>query len=68
MLKRMTMLVIFWMVLGGCSRTYVYVLEEKEIERVKVGQVVTATYDGWLYSDRAVDRVMDVKVKKEKMR
>ncbi len=35
MLKRMTILAICSMALVGCSNTYVYVLEEREIQRVK---------------------------------
>lgn len=64
MRKRMIALLIFWMALGGCSATtQVYVLDEAELIRVKKDQAVTAQYDGWMLSDRAVDRVMNAKIK-----
>jgi len=65
MRRKITALLIFWMALGGCSfaRTPVYVLDQAELVRVKQGEQVTAKYDGWLLSDRAVDRVMNVKIR-----
>ena len=54
---------LFLMVLVGCNKTSVYVLNQKELVRVKAGQNITATYDGWLLSQRAVDRVMNAKIK-----
>ena len=50
--------------LAGCANTAVFVLDQKEIVRVKAGQSYTATYDGWLLSERAVDRVMNAKIKR----
>jgi len=38
-------------------------LDQAELVRVKQGEQVTAKYDGWLLSDRAVDRVMNAKIK-----
>lgn len=61
---RIITLLTFLMALGGCSTTSVYVLDQAELIRIKEGQNITAKYDGWLLSDRAVKRVMDVKVKK----
>ena len=58
----MVLLLIFWMGLGGCS-TSVYVLNKTELVKVKAGQTITADYDGWLLSQRAVDRVMNAKIK-----
>ena len=49
--------------LAGCSGTSVYVLNEAELVRVKANQTITSKYDGWLLSQRAVDRVMDAKIK-----
>ena len=49
--------------LAGCSSTSVYVLDQAELVRVKKDQAITAKYDGWLLSDRAVDRVMNAKIK-----
>jgi len=49
--------------ISGCARTSVYVLDQAELVRVKKDQTVTAKYDGWLLSDRAVDRVMNAKIK-----
>jgi uncharacterized protein YjcR len=48
---------------AGCAKTSVYVLDQAELIRVKQGQAITAKYDGWLLSDRAVDRVMNAKIK-----
>ena len=60
---RMIVLLIFSTVLVGCSSTSVYVLNKSEVERVKANQNITAKYDGWLLSDRAVTRVMNAKIK-----
>ena len=60
---RMIVLLIFSTVLVGCSSTSVYVLNKSEVERVKANQNITAKYDGWLLSDRAVARVMNAKIK-----
>ena len=60
---RMMTLVLFLMVLAGCSGTSVYVLHEKELIRVKAGETITVKFDGWVLSDRAVDRVMNTKIK-----
>jgi hypothetical protein len=48
---------------NGCSTTSVFVLDQAELIRVKTGQNITAKYDGWLLSDRAVNRVMNAKIK-----
>ena len=61
---RMIALAIFLTVLAGCVSTSVYVLDQAELVRVKKEQVITAKFDGWLLSDRAVNRVMDAKIKK----
>ena len=53
--------------LTGCSTTSVYVLDKKELVRVKSGETIEAKYDGWLLSDRAVDRVMNAKISKTKL-
>ena len=59
----MALLLISLTVLGGCSRISVYVLDQSELVKVKSGEVVTAKYDGWVMSQRAVDRVMNAKIK-----
>ena len=51
------------MLLVGCAGNTTYVIQDREIIRVKAGQNVTASYDGWVMSDRAVNRVMDTKIK-----
>jgi hypothetical protein len=51
--------------LTGCSRTSVYVLDEQEIVDVKAGQTITAKFDGKLLSWRAIDRVMNAKIKRK---
>ena len=69
-LKKMTVSLIFLMLLitsTGCSTTSVYVLDQKELIRVKSGETVEAKYDGWLLSDRAVDRVMNAKIAQTKL-
>jgi poly-D-alanine transfer protein DltD len=63
MQMRMMILVASLMVLAGCARTSVYVLEQKELIRVKAGQTITTGWDGWVLSDRAVNRVMNTKIK-----
>jgi hypothetical protein len=59
----MVPLLIFLTVLVGCSRISVYVLDQAELVKVKSGETITAKYDGWLLSQRAVDRVMNAKIK-----
>jgi uncharacterized protein YjcR len=51
------------MLLAGCARTSVYVLNQDEVVKVKSGENITAKFDGWLLSNRAVDRVMNAKIK-----
>lgn len=63
MRRRMIVLLIFLMLLGGCARTSVFVLNKEELVRVKKGQNITVEYDGWVLSDRAVDRVLNAKIK-----
>ena len=53
----------FLMLSAGCSRTSVYVLNQSEVMRVQEGQTITSKYKGWMLSDRAVDRVMNAKIK-----
>lgn len=62
-LIKLTILASFWMALGGCNTTSVYVLNQSELVRVQENQTITAKYKGWLLSDRAVDRVMNAKIK-----
>lgn len=57
------LLLIFLTALAGCSATSVYVLDKEELVRVQEGQAVTAKFKGWLLSDRAVNRVMNAKIK-----
>lgn len=47
---------------SGCARNSVYVLDQAELVKVKAGDKVDAKFDGWLLSNRAVDRVMNAKV------
>ena len=67
MRKRAKVLLIFWIVLvgciSGCTRTSVYVLDKEELIGVKAGETVTVKFDGWVLSQRAVDRVLDAKIK-----
>ena len=60
---RMMIVLLFLMALVGCNKTSVYVLNQKELLRVKAGQNITAVFDGWLLSQRAVDRIMNAKIK-----
>jgi len=62
-LIKIMMLASFLILSAGCSRTSVYVLDQSEVIRVQEGQAITAKYKGWLLSDRAVDRVMNAKIK-----
>lgn len=59
-----TILAALLTLLAGCANTSVFVLDQKEIVRVKAGQSYTAPYDGWILSERAVDRVMNAKIKR----
>jgi hypothetical protein len=59
----MALLLIFLTLSAGCARTSVYVLDQAELVKVKAGDTVTAKYDGWVISQRAVDRVLDAKIK-----
>jgi hypothetical protein len=62
-IRILALLLISWTLLAGCSRTSVYVLDQAELVKVKSGENITAKYDGWLLSQRAVDRVMNAKIK-----
>lgn len=62
-IKKMAILLIFLTLLAGCSTTSVYVLDQAELIKVKSGDTITTKYDGWLLSNRAVDRVMNAKIK-----
>jgi uncharacterized protein YjcR len=59
----MVPLLISLTVLVGCSRISVYVLDQAELVKVRSGETITAKYDGWLLSQRAVNRVMNAKIK-----
>jgi hypothetical protein len=60
---RIMILLLFLTLSASCSTISVYVLDKEEVERVKKDQEIKVKYDGWLLSDRAVNRVMGVKVK-----
>ena len=62
-IKLMVPLLISLTVLVGCSRISVYVLDQAELVKVRSGETITAKYDGWLLSQRAVDRVINAKIK-----
>ena len=47
---------------SGCAIKSVYVLDQAEIVKVKAGDKVDAKVDGYVFSNRAIDRVMNVKV------
>lgn len=63
MRMRIMISLLFLTLLAGCSQTSVYVLNEAELVRVQANQTITSQYKGWLLSDRAVDRVMNAKIK-----
>lgn len=55
--------------ISGCASTSkAYILDQAELVRVKKGQNITAQYDGWLLSDKAVSRIMDTKIKAVNLR
>ncbi len=60
---KMIVLLTFSILLAGCSTTAVYVLDKEELIRVKKGDKIDAQFDGWVLSDRAVQRVMNAKIK-----
>ena len=64
-MKMMTQAVFLMLLVGlsACASTNVYVLDQSELLRIKKGQQINATYDGWVLSDRAVQRVLDAKIK-----
>jgi len=62
----MALLLIFLMlgvICSGCATTSVYVLDQAELVKVKAGETITAKFDGWLMSQRAVDRILDARIK-----
>ena len=61
-------LAICSMALVSCARTSVYVLDQAELIKVKAGDQVLAKFDGWVMSNRAVDRVMNAKVDEVKLK
>ncbi len=65
--KKTVLLLIFLIALAGlnsgCASTSIYVLDQAELVKVKSGETITAKYDGWLLSQRAVDRVLNAKIK-----
>ena len=63
MLRKTIALAICLMLLTSCANTSVYVLDQSELLRVKADETVTVKFDGWIFSDRAVSRVMDTKIK-----
>lgn len=48
----------------GCASNSIYVLDQAEVVRVQENQTVTAKFKGWLFSDQAVNRVMNAKIKR----
>jgi hypothetical protein len=58
------------MLLVGCTKSNisVHVLDQKELVRIKKSQSVNATFDGWLFSDVAVQRIMDAKIKEANLK
>jgi len=62
MRSRTMILLLFLMVLIGCASNTTYVIQDRELVRVHAGQNLTAGYDGWVISDRAVKRVMQTKI------
>jgi hypothetical protein len=70
-LERLKLLLISSIVLtvcAGCNTTSVYVLDQQELVRVKSGDKIEAKFDGWLLSQRAVERVMNAKVEQQKLK
>lgn len=67
---------IYWMVLAaltllavsGCATTSVYVLDQKELVKIKTGETLTATYDGYFFSNRAIQRIMKAEVEEVKLK
>ena len=51
----------------GCARTSVYVLDQKELMRVHKGDKVDAAFDGYVMSDRAIERVLESKIDAKKI-
>lgn len=49
-------------IISGCATTSVYVLDKEEIVKAKAGEPITPKFDGWLLSQRAVNRVMNSKI------
>jgi hypothetical protein len=60
---KLVILATFLTLLVGCASTSVYVLDQSELVRVKKGEQINAMWDSWCLSDRAVQRVMDAKIK-----
>ena len=63
---KMGLLLIFLTAFLNCSgcafNKSVYVLDQAELQKVKAGDKIEAKFDGYVFSNRAIDRVMSVKV------
>ena len=67
---------IFWTVLilsiglsvSGCGRVSMYVLDQKELVKVKAGDTVMVKFDGYLLSNRAIQRVMKTEIEDIKLK
>lgn len=53
---------------SGCGNTSIYLLDQKEIVKVKSGETISSTYDGYFFSNRAISRVMKAKVEDIKLK
>lgn len=47
---------------SGCKATSIYVLDQAELQKVSKGDKIEAKFDGYVMSNRAIDRVMNAKV------
>ena len=69
---RATFLTLSVMLIGltvsGCATTSIYVLDKEGLVKVKAGDSITSKFDGWLLSQRAVNRVMKAKVEDVKLK
>ena len=53
---------------SGCGQVSMYVLDQKELVKVKAGDVITAKFDGYLLSNRAIQRVMKTDIEEIKVK
>jgi hypothetical protein len=62
-MRVISLMVLVILTISGCATSRsVYVLDREELVKVKIGETITAKFDGYFFSNRAISRVMNTKV------